>query len=432
MTSTPDASASSRYRYYLLGTLTIILMFNLVDRWALGIVLQDIKRDLDLTDTQLGVLSGIAFALFYSILGLPIARWADRGDRILVISVTAALWSVCVALCGAATSFLQLMLIRVGVGIGEAGCIPPSHSLIADAFKRESRARATALFNLGGAASFVLGLFGAGWINQFYGWRVTFFALGLPGLALALLAWFTLREPRRMQPPPPTAAGENLLNVCRYLWSIRTFRYLTVCVVAIYFFGYSIAQWQPAFFMRSYGLSSGEVGTYLAIAIGFGSVAGVLLGGEWAHRFAGDNEPLQLKYTAWAFFVAALATFGTFAAPNLALSMIFACVGVMAGYSVNGPMFGTMQTLIPENMRATSIALVFLVGNLIGMGFGPLITGALSDLLARHLGEQSLKYALLILSPGYLVAAWLAWRASRSVKIEINVPVASGASRHQI
>lgn len=412
----PAPAAPSRYKYFLLGTLTVILMFNLVDRWALGIVLQDIKRDLDLTDTQLGFLTGIAFALFYSVLGLPIARWADRGDRVVVISVTAVVWSICVALCGAATSFVQLLLIRIGVGIGEAGAVPPAHSLIADAFGRDERARATGLYNLGGAASFVVGLFGAGWINEFYGWRVTFFVLGLPGLLLALIAWFTLKEPRRERPAAIAEPNENIIATARHLWSIKTFRHILFCISVLYFFGYGVAQWQPAFFMRSYGLSSGEVGTYMAIAYGIGSIAGALLGGEWAHRFARGNETLQLKGAAVALFCATISTILTFAVENVTLSLIFVGIGLLTGYFVNGPMFGTLQTLVPEKMRATSVALVFLVANLIGMGFGPLATGALSDALSASFGDHSLKYALLTISPGYLLAVLLAWRASVSVR----------------
>src|SRR5687767_13558141 len=177
------------YKNYLLGLLTLILLFNCVDRLALGLLLQEIKIDLNLSDTQLGFLSGIAFALFYSIMGIPIARWADRGNRTVIISLTTAVWSLMVALCGAAGSFMQLMLIRIGVAIGEAGCVPPAHSLIADYFSRAERPRAVAIYMLGGPLSVIIGNFLAGWLNEFYGWRMTFAILGLPGLVLAALAW---------------------------------------------------------------------------------------------------------------------------------------------------------------------------------------------------------------------------------------------------
>src|SRR5580704_16172504 len=168
------------YKKYLLGVLLVILAFNSVDGLALGLVLQDIKVDLSLTDSQLGLLSGIAFALFYSVMGIPIARWADRGNRVTIISLTAAVWSVMVALCGMAASFTQLLLIRVGVAIGEAGCIPPAHSLIADYFGRAERPKAVAIYMLAGSLTTLIGYFVAGWLSEFYGWRAMFILLGLP------------------------------------------------------------------------------------------------------------------------------------------------------------------------------------------------------------------------------------------------------------
>jgi predicted MFS family arabinose efflux permease len=185
----------SAYKNYLLAVLLVILAFNYVDRLALGLLLQDIKVDLDLSDTQLGLLSGIAFALFYSVMGIPIARWADRGNRVTIITITTGLWSAAVALCGVAGSFLHLLLIRIGVAVGEAGCIPPAHSLIADYFTRAERPRAVARYMLGTPLSFVIGYFLAGWLNELYGWRATFLLLGLPGLGLAALAW--LKSARR-------------------------------------------------------------------------------------------------------------------------------------------------------------------------------------------------------------------------------------------
>jgi MFS family permease len=185
------------YRRYLLGVLLVIFAFNAVDRQALGLFMQDIKIDLGLSDTQLGLLTGIAFALFYSIMGIPLARWADRGNRVLIIALTTALWSAAVFLCGFAGSFVQLFLIRIGAAVGEAGCIPPAHSLLADYFDRAERPRAVAIYMLGVPLSALVGSFLAGWLNELYGWRFAFKVLGLPGLALAALAWLSLREPRQ-------------------------------------------------------------------------------------------------------------------------------------------------------------------------------------------------------------------------------------------
>ena len=176
------------YKKYLLAVLLLLLAFSYVDRLALGLVLQDVKVDLDLSDAQLGLLTGIAFALFYSLMGIPIARWADRGDRVKIIAISGAVWSIAVVLCGFAENFLQLMLIRVVVAVGEAGCIPPAHSLIADHFSRQERPRALAIYCLGGPLSFIIGYFLAGWLNELYGWRMTFVLLGLPGVLVGALA----------------------------------------------------------------------------------------------------------------------------------------------------------------------------------------------------------------------------------------------------
>jgi MFS family permease len=423
----PRSLRPAVYKHYLLIVLTVILLFNYVDRVALGIVLQDIKVDLQLTDTQLGLLSGIAFALFYSVMGIPIARWADRGNRVTIISLTVVLWTAAVALCGMAGSFVQLLLIRVGVAVGEAGCIPPAFSLMADYFTRAERPRATAIYAMGGALSFVFGFFGAGWLNQIYGWRVTFILLALPGLVLAPLAWFTLREPRQItlreefaRPIRPgtlglLAAQPSLKEVCKALWGNVTFRNLLLCLSVMYFFGYGIVQWQPTFFVRTYGLSTGQIGTWLAVTFGLGGLVGTYIGGEWACRFAANNERMQLVAMAIALIVSGITAIFVYLSPNPYCAFGLLGLYVFAQYTVYGPLNATIQTLVPREMRAVAVALMYLVANLIGMGLGPLAAGALSDALRPFVGEESLRYALLILSPGYLWGAWHAWRASRSV-----------------
>jgi predicted MFS family arabinose efflux permease len=259
------------YKRYLLGVLLLIYAFNGVDRLALGLLLQNIKADLHLSDTQLGVLTGIAFALFYSLMGVPLARWADSGNRRTLISVTTALWSVAVTASGMVGSFLQLLGVRVFVAIGEAGCVPPAHSLIADYFTRAERPRAVSVYMLGTSLSGVIGYFLAGWLNELYGWRTTFILIGLPGVGLALLAGLTLREPRK------TAARKRedygLAHVCRTLWANRTFRHLLLCYSVMAFFGAGIGQWQPTYMVRSFHLSSGELGQWFAVVYG---VSGLL------------------------------------------------------------------------------------------------------------------------------------------------------------
>jgi MFS family permease len=414
---------SNAYKHYLLAALLLILAFNYVDRLALGLVMQEIKEDLSLSDTQLGVLSGLAFALFYSVMGIPIARWADHGNRVTIISITTALWSVAVALCGLAGSFVQLLLIRIGVAVGEAGCVPPAHSLIATYFTRAERPQAVARYMLGAPLSLVAGYFLAGWLNEFYGWRATFAILGLPGLALAVLARLTIKEPRQNAPvaiQESSHARPSLRLVCAALWRNATFRHLLFCFAATSFFASGILQWQPAFFVRSFGLQTGELGTWFAALNGIGGLVGTYWGGQLAARWARNNEPLQLRAIAFGY-----AVFGGISA-CLYLSYdkyaAFALLGLAAigGALASGPLFATIQTVVPDRMRAMSIAIIYLFANLIGMGLGPLAVGALSDLLRPTFGEESLRYALLALSPGYLWGAWHLWRASNTVSGDLE------------
>lgn len=416
------------YRQYLLAVLLVILASNYVDRLALGLLLQDIKLDLSLSDTQLGLLTGIAFALFYAVMGIPIARWADRGNRVAIISLTAALWGAAVTLCAAATSFLQLLLIRVVIGIGEAGCKPPAMSLISDYFDRAERPRAVARYMLGYPLALVIGNVAAGWLNEFYGWRTTFVILGLPGVALGLLAYITLREPRFQNGMSAESIGggellagdasgpqPTLREVFRTLWGSVSFRHLLFCFSLTSFFANGITLWLPAFFVRSHGLETGELGTWLAAAYGLGGLAGTFLGGELASRLAGNNERLQLTGIAVLYALLAILKACVYIAPNYYAAFLVFTVTVVGGAMGNGPIYAATQTLVPVSMRAMSIALILFSSNLIGVGFGPLAAGALSDALRPEFGEESLRYALLVLCPGYLWAAWHAYRASRAL-----------------
>jgi len=445
-------------RKYFLAVLLVILAFNRVDTQALGLVFQSIKSELHLSDTQLGVLSGIAFALFYSVMGIPIARWADRGNRVAIIAITTALWSVAVMLCATAKTFLQLLLIRIGVATGEAGCIPPAHSLIADYFTRAERPRAVAIYMLGAYLSVIIGYFFAGWLNEIYGWRVMFVLLGAPGVLLAIVAACTLYEPRtwhavedtahrdqrRTVPtaeartpressapplslaqnssssaPDPEEAAPTLQTVFRTLGSNKTFRHLLLSFCVVFFFGAGFEQWQPAFFLRSYGLKTGEVGTWFAVIYGTGGFLGTYLGGVWASRYAANNERLQLQAIAMTYSALAVVSFAIYLSPALYLSFALMGLAALGPAMASGPLFATIQTLVPERMRAMSIALIYLFANLIGTGLGPLLVGALSDALHGVAGEESLRYALLAMCPGYLWGAWLLWRASQTVTLDL-------------
>jgi MFS family permease len=420
-------TTANSYRRYMLGLLLVLLAFNYMERFALGVVLQSIKIDLTLTDTQLGLLTGIAFALFYSVMGLPMARWADRGNRVTLISLTAALWSVAVALCGTAHSFVQLLLIRVAVGVGEAGSFIPGSSLIADYFSRAERPRALGIYTLGGALSIIIGYSLAGWLNELYGWRVVFILLGTPGLVLAVIVRLTLKEPRVKNPIRTSSVisrsdangmpvvQPSLKEICVRIFAIATFRHLLLCNSVMYFFVNGVLQWQPSFFIRSYGLSTAQIGAWFAATYGLGGLLGTYLGGAWASRYAAHNERLQLRVISIGMACSAVLSAIIYLSSSHYLSLGLMGLVIFALSASNGPVYATIQSLVPERMRAVSVAVVLFFANLIGLGLGPLAAGALSDALRPWAGEESLRYALLMLAPGYLWAAWHAWLASKTV-----------------
>jgi MFS family permease len=415
------------YRKYLLAILLLLMVFNYLERYALGLLMQDIKSDLALSDMQLGMLTGIAFAAFYSILGIPIARWADRGDRITIVSLAAALSGAAVALCGLARSFAQLLLIRIGVAAGEAGCLPPALSLIADHFDRSERPRAVAIYKLGAPLAGIVGYLTAGWLNARYGWRTTFVVLGLPGLVLAILARVTLADARVRDAVLTRKGGRSASSVSassvrvvfQTLWANSTFRHLLLGYSVAAFFGYGIVQWKAAFFMRSYGLGSAELGVWFAAIAGGGGLLGTYLGGALAARYAARNEHLQLKVIAIGYAVFCVISAGMYLSLDPYWAFALMGISIVGISAMTAPLFAAIQTLIPQHMRAVAIALVLFASNMIGMGLGPLAAGALSDALRPWAGEESLRYALLTLCSGYLWCAWHFARASRTVAWDV-------------
>jgi MFS family permease len=422
------------YRQVMLTLLAVIYAFNYLDRTILGLAMESIKVDLHVTDTQLGFLSGLAFALFYALMGIPIARWADRGNRKTIVVFTLTLWSLASAACGLAVTFTQLLLVRVAAAVGEAGCVPAAHSLIADYFDRSERPRAVARYMLGGALANVIGFLFAGWLIQIYGWRATFMLLGLPGVVLAVVAVLILKEPRgRLHreeadgaaslasvPVLPVQAQPSIGTVFRVLWTNRTFRSLLLCFAVSAFFNAGIVQWQPVFFIRSYGLKTGEIGVWFAMIYGIGGLIGIYLGGELASRLAANNERLQLKAIAIAYSAVAIFTACIYLSPNHYMAFSFMLLSSMGASGANGPLFATIQSLVPQPMRAMSIAIIGLLANLVGMGLGPLAAGILSDAFHHWFGAESLRYSLVVLCPGYLWGAWYMWKASRTVTEDLE------------
>lgn len=429
MISRPGGFAGAPcYRTYLIVLLATMLTVNGIDRTALGLVLPAIKRALELTDTELGVLTGIAFFLFYSTIGVPIGRWADRGDRIAILALTAALWGVMVMLVGAARSFAGLLIVRVGVAVGEAGCVPAAYSLIGDYFAREERPRAVANFLLGNSLSIVLGYSLAGWMSYHYGWRVMFVCIGLVSVLIAPLVWWTLSEPRRGRQsgsaPASRVRPPSMLEVVPVLWRNKTFRTLVAVLALNWFFGVGIGAWVPSFLARSFGMGTERIGLALSIVYGMGGLIGTYSGGYLASRYLPRNEGRQLWILALFNIGYGVLSVFVYLSKHPSVCLILFAIAIAAGALQSGPLFATTQTVVPEELRAVSISLIFLVANLFGAGLGPLAVGALSDALHPYFGAQSLRFALLAMCPGFIAGCWLYWRASQTVAADLEVAAA--------
>jgi MFS family permease len=418
---TPSVSYSPRYLRYALGLLTVVYVFNFVDRQILAILLQSIKTDLQLRDWQLGLLSGTAFGIFYATLGVPIARLADVFTRKGVIAVCLTIWSGMTALCGTASGFAMLLVYRVGVGVGEAGGSPPAHSLISDYFPPERRATALGVFSLGVPIGILIGFLAGGWLDQTYGWRTAFVIVGLPGLLLSLLVAFTLREPPRGHSEGLTtnADAPSAGDVIRFLWRSRAFRHISFASGLYTFVGYSSVNWTPSFLIRSHGMTTGEIGFWLALIYGIGGALGTVGGGVLADRWAMSDPRGRAFIPAIAMLAALPFSLLAFTSDSATVALAALSAPAMLGLMYQAPAFAITQSLATPTMRATAAAVLLFVINIIGLALGPLATGVLSDVLEPRFGDDSLRYALLIVS---CVLPWSAvhfWLGARTLEADI-------------
>jgi len=403
----PDAPVSRAYANYVLGLLFVVYIFNFIDRQILSILIEPVKQELGVSDTAMGFLTGLAFALFYTFAGIPIAHYADRGVRRTVIAVGLAAWSLMTALSGLVTSFSQLALARVGVGVGEAACAPPSHSLLSDYFAPARRGTALAIHAMGIHAGVLLGFMLGGWFSQSLGWRSAFLLVGLPGLALALLVRLTVRELPRRPDGPALVSSEApaLSSVLRYLWQIPTFRHMALGAALTSFTGYSMMTWSAPFLMRIHGLESGEVGLWLGLIAGLGGAAGTLLGGALSDRLGRRDRRWYLWLPGLASGAVIPFALLYLLLPDTALALAALLPVFALGPLWLGPVFATAQSLAPPHMRAVASAMLLFVVNLIGLGLGPFLIGLFADLLAPAFGTEALRYALCLV---VLSSSWSA------------------------
>ena len=414
---------SEAYKRYVLGTLTLVFTLNSLDSGLMILLLQPIKQELHLSDSELGFLTGIAFGLFYATLGLPIARWADRGNRSTITALAIGLWGLTVMSCVFVTNFVQLVAARVAAGVGESGCMPATYSLVGDYFPAAAeRTRAMTIYMLAGPlapfVSFILG----GWLNERYGWRAAFFAIGLPGLAVAAVVKLTVTEPRTRTIKSGVAARElpRATEILAALWRQPSSRHLGIAIILLFTMGLGLSPWYAAFMIRNHGMGTAELGVWLGMIFGIGGIAGTALGGYVAARWFGDDERGQVRLSA-VVLVALVPCFILFIfLPQKHQALIALLPLVMVANFTLGPTFALMQRLVVDEMRATTLALVMLFANLIGMGVGPQVVGVLSDLLVPVFGNESLRYAMTAVSFVTLWSAYHFWQVGRTVKADLS------------
>ncbi|HYU34500.1 MAG TPA: MFS transporter [Thermoanaerobaculia bacterium] len=406
------------YRIYVLVLLFLVYTFNFVDRQIAGILAGPIKAELGLSDTQLGLLGGIAFALLFAGLGLPIAWLADRFNRVWIVTLALALWSAFTALCGFARGFGQLFLCRIGVGVGEAGGVAPSYSLISDYFPPAVRARAYAVFSFGIPVGSAAGILFGGLIAARIDWRVAFLACGAAGLMLAPLLAFTVREPVRggFDAPGSRTAAPPLSEVLKTLAGKRSFWLITFGATSSSTLGYGLAFWLPQFFGRSFHLSLADLSLYYSAIALFGGLLGIGTGGYLADRLGRTSKAAYALVPAAAFVLALPFYALGFLSTSPALAFVVFLIPSALGLVWLGPVITAITHLVAPALRATASAVFLFINNLLGIGFGVFFFGKMSDVLRPRFGEESLRYAILIGLGFYVLAATLLYLASRRLE----------------
>ncbi len=408
---------SSNYIWYVISLLAVVNAINYMDRMALSVLLPAIKADLELSDGQLGLLVGLAFSVFYAVCGIPIARWADRGNRRNIITLALVVWSAMTALSGAAQNFIHLFLARIGVGAGEAGCIPPSQSMISDYVPLQRRSGAHAFHTFGIVFGMMLGMTLAGWLGDSIGWRWTFVVLGIPGVIVAIVVRLTLREPPRGYSDGHNlgASTQSLAEVVTFLKSCKSYVLLMLFFATNGFLQYGLNQWLPSFYGRSFGMELTSIGLYLGLALGGGGGVGLLLGGILANSVAKHNPMLPLIIGAVATAFAVPVALAILWVSSSTMSLWLVAVLALLWSVSNGPVIAAAQSVVLPQMRATASAIIIFFTSVIGFGLGPICVGVVSDLLTPTFATESLRYALMVPIALLPIMAILLWLSARQL-----------------
>lgn len=409
-------------RRYTMVVLTVVYVFNFVDRQILAILLPSIRDEFLVNDAVLGFLAGTAFAVFYATLGVPIALLADRWNRRNLIAIALTIWSGMTALSGMAANIGQLALARVGVGIGEAGCSPPAHSMISDLYPPDQRSTAMGFYTLGISTGIMLAYLAGGWVVQNIGWRAAFFIVGVPGLLLAVVVRFTLTEPRRgaSESRHDSGAHPPILSVFRFLLARRSFVHMAVAAGLSAFTGYAVISFFPSFLVRSFDMEIVAIGRWLGWILGISGGLGFFGGGFLADRIGRSKRRDALWLIAATMLVTAVLDVAVFLAPSAAWTLMIFIVPAATSNIYLAPVLAQTQSLVALRMRGVASALMLLILNMIGLGLGPLTVGYVSDLLAPHFADESMRYSLMIICAVLLPwAAWHYYLAGQSIDADL-------------
>jgi len=416
----PGAGVRASNRTYVLVIMTLIYVVNYLDRQILAILMPQIKVEFGLNYKEIGYLIGPAFAIVYAVLGVPLAVIADRANRRNIIAASLAVFSVMTVFSSFARGFWSMALARFGTGVGEAGTGPSINSVIADLYAPAERASALSFYTAGLNVGLLVAFFGGGWISDHYGWRVAIVSAGIPGLLLTFLLLFTVREPKRgLIEALPDMAPPSFVSVVKYLWAQRSFRWMAIGTSFSSFGGYAGIAFIPTFLKISHHMTQAEVGAALALLTGVGGAIGTYLAGVLADRYGARDVRWNMYVPIVATFVAIPFAPVFYLVPSTAVALTAAIIPVMMGAAYVGPAYAMAQGLVPLRMRARSVAVLLLILNIIGLGLGPPVVGAIADFLQPAFGADALRYAMLTTILTGLTGAYCYWRSTATLKDDL-------------
>ena len=419
-----NAYQDKKYRYYVLAILTLIYIFSFVDRQIVNILGKYIIEDLNLSDAQFGMLSGIAFAAIYVTCGIPLARWADVGSRRNVITVSLTVWSGMTALCGYAQNFWQMFLFRAGVGVGEAGGSPAAHSMVSDIFPPNERSTALSIYSLGTYGGIMVGYIAGGYLATQFDWRMAFVVVGLPGIALAILFRLTVKEPPRGMSEQKTAVQKpSFISVLKTLASRPSFKHIALGCGLHAFVSYGLGNFMPLFLGRVHHMPITEIGSWLGLTSGIGGLIGIFAGGYISDKLANktNDRTWHIKIPMYSTLLTIPFYWITFLYMDSGISAtLSSLLPTMIGSMYLGPCIAMTHGLVGLRMRAVASAILFFVLNLIGLGIGPWATGMVSDLLKDTYGNESIRYAMTLMGFANLWCALHYYRATKTLEKDLN------------